>query len=302
MFPFRRIQGRAKVGKGGRTPGRSPESSTRTQSSRAWIPRARSALVTLGWCTALLGSALGAAVAVPALAARADTARPASRIEVRFVDAPSWMSPADLGPLEDLVRDELSGSPFDHDGLRIAADALRASGWFESISQIRRRSLDSVEVTGFWAEPAALVRDADGDHLIDTRGRLMPRSYLPGSAPAFPRIIGVRSPRPAVPGQRYGGDATAALALLRVLDGLPFRPQIAAVDLSRYPSDGTLSLLTSRDVRIHWGRPPDEARAAEVSTAQKIMYLQYLYDRDGRIDAVGQGEIDVTADYVGARP
>lgn len=250
----------------------------------------------------LVGGAVGAAIAVPALVARADQARPAEQISVHFVDAPSWMAPADLAPLEELVREQLSGSPFDHEGLRVAADGLFASGWFESISQVRRASLGEVEVLGVWVEPTALVRDKDGDHLIDARGRLLPRSYLPSSAPAFPRILGVTVPRPSAPGERYAGaEVPASLALLRAIEDRPFRPQIAAIDATNHRTDGALYLLSSREIRIRWGRAPGDGSAAEVPTQNKLTYLQFLYDRYGRIDAVGEGEIDLTGDYVGSR-
>jgi len=268
----------------------------------SWLTLARKGLTAFAWTTALLGAAVGAAIAVPSLVARADAARSSNGIAVQFVGAPSWMSPQDLAPLEELVREELSGSPFDHDGLRVAADGIRASGWFDSISQVRRASLSTVEVIASWVEPTALVHDSAGDHLIDSRGRLLPRSYLPSSAPSFPRIVGAHAARPPVPGQRYsGGEIEAALALLQAIDNRPFRTQISAVDLSRYRSDGSIVLITGRDARIRWGRAPGEGSAAEVPTHQKLAYLQFLYDHYGRIDALGDGELDLTGDYVGSR-
>lgn len=212
------------------------------------------------------------------------------------------MTPHDLAPLEEMVRDQLDGGPFDRDGLRVAADALRSSGWFVSISQVRRSALDAVEIHARWVEPTALVRDRDGDHLIDAEGRLLPRSYKPGAAPSFPRIEGVRAARPDSPGLRYaGGEVAAALALLAVIDDRPWRTQITAVDVSRHAREGVLDLRTSRDTVIHWGRPPGEPSPSEVPTRQKLAYLQFFYDRFGRIDAVGDGTLDVTGDYVGSR-
>ncbi|MBX3354904.1 MAG: cell division protein FtsQ [Phycisphaeraceae bacterium] len=266
------------------------------------LRRLRIAGIAAAWVAALVGGATVIVATVPSLVARADLARSSDGIRVNFVNAPVWMTPADLAPLEELVREQLSGSPFDQDGLRVAADALFATGWIETLSQVRRSALGAVEVRATWAEPAALVRDDDGDHLIDSRGRLLPRSYLPAAAPAFPRITGVRAPRPVAPGERYGGgEVTAALALLRVLDERPFRAQIASVDTSRYRDDGSLTLRTTRDAKLRWGRAPGEGSAAEVPTHQKLSYLQFLYDHYGRIDAVGDGELNLTGDFVGMR-
>lgn len=264
--------------------------------------RLRLALTATGWVAALVGGGVLAFVAVPALVARADTARSMNGIDVRFIDAPPWMSPADLAPLEELVREQLTGSPFDHDGLRIAADGLRASGWFEGLSQVRRASLSRVEVSGVWTIPTALVSDAEGEHLIDSNGRRLPRSYIRSAAPAFPRIVGYTGGRPAAMGERYSGtDIAAALSLLRAIDEYPFRNQVVAIDVSRHRLDGSLTLITNRDAKLRWGRPPGEGSAAEVPTRQKLAYLQFLFDHYGRIDAVGDGEIDLTGDYVGAR-
>lgn len=264
--------------------------------------RLRAVAISSAWTLAIVGAGIGAAIGVPALAARADRARPEGLIAIRFPDAPGWMTPQDLAPLEETVRDQLNGSPFDAEGLRVAADGLRASGWFEAIEQVRRTSLDSVEVRARWVEPTALVRDADGDHLIDGRGRLLPRSYRAGAAPAFPRIEGARSARPAAPGLSYrGGEIAAALALIESFSDRAWRGQVAVVDVSRYPSHGVLSLRTGRDTVIHWGRAPGETTAAEVPTRQKLSYLQFLYDHYGRIDAIGEGTLDVTGDFVGSR-
>lgn len=279
-----------------------PRPEARGRDDAALWRRARLGAAALAWTGALLGAGVGATIAVPALVARADTARPIGPIEVRFAAAPSWMTEQDLSPLVELVREQLTGSPFDQDGLRVAADALRASGWFESIAQVRRTALGEVEVTAAWVEPTALVRDRDGDHLIDGHGRRLPRSYLSSAAPAFPRVIGAQAPRPDAPGMKYsGGEVPAALALLRALDERPFRSQVAAIDVARHRTDGTLTLISTRDARLRWGHAPGEGTAAEVPTNQKLAYLQFLFDHYGRIDALGEGELDLTGDYVGSR-
>ncbi|MBM4112055.1 MAG: hypothetical protein FJ253_01575 [Phycisphaerae bacterium] len=262
----------------------------------------RTLALSAAWILAIGGAVLGASIGVPALAARADRARPEGTIRVHFPGAPNWMTPQDLAPLEETVRDQLTGSPFDQEGLRVAADGLRASGWFAAIEQVERTTLDSIEVRAVWVEPTALVRDPDGDHLIDAEGRLLPRSYRAGAAPAFPRIDGASAARPAAPGMRYkGGDVDAALAVIAAIADRPWSTQVAAIDVSRYRRDGVLSLRTGRDTVIHWGRAPGEPTAAEVPTRQKLSYLQFLYDHYGRIDAVGEGTLDVTGDFVGSR-
>ena len=109
------------------------------------------------------------------------------RIEVSFLDTPSWMTPTDLAPIQDLVAREAGISAYDRDGLVRAQSGLLASGWFEEVRQVRRIGSASLEVDATFADPIALVVDADGEHLLDSHARLLPRTYAPGTSPNLTR-------------------------------------------------------------------------------------------------------------------
>lgn len=221
------------------------------------------------------------------------------RIEVSFVDAPAWMTPADLAPLQDLVAREAGSSAYDRAGLERAHAALIATGWFQSVRQVRRESLSQLEVDGTFAEPTALVADSAGDHLIDSECRLLPRTYSTGAGPKLPRIVGARLARPARPGQLWvGADLFAGVELAKLVGTQRWRAQVAGVDVSAFQDQQTLTLLTSNGCRVKWGRALGSEASAEVPSEQKLRYLDLLHNQYGRIDGAGPQAIDLSVDYV----
>ena len=135
--------------------------------------------------------------------------------------------------------------------------ALLATGWFDDVIQVRRVNAGVIEVTTTFVHPAAVIRDADGDHLVDAAGRLLPRSYPHGGAIHPLVITGVHYDRPQRPGAAWeGADLTAALRLLRLVDSRDWRAQIAEIDATRYLAEETLVIRTDRGARIIWGSAP----------------------------------------------
>jgi hypothetical protein len=260
-------------------------------------------LVAGTWTSVIVAVAFGLALGVPALRAEALALRPEGPMRVVFEDRPTWMTDGDLSPLAELVDRPLSGSPMDRAGLAAAREALLASGWFEEIRQVRRTGSDEVSIEATWATPFAVIREDGYDYLVDMRGRLLPRCYKAGTAPrGFLRIEGARQPRPTSYGTPWpGDDVSAAMALARLIDERPWRSQIAWVDLSGVPTDGCLRLKTTRNCTIKWGRAPGREGAAEVPARQKLEYLGWLQDHQGRIDASCEDQIDLLNDYVGVR-
>ncbi len=240
------------------------------------------------------------AVAIPALRSSASDAR-THRIEVSFEQPPRWMGPEDLAPLQDAVAREVGTDPYDRAGLERARVMLEASGWFESVQQVRRTGHGGISVTGEFAQPTAIVADRDGDHLIDSEGRLMPRSYGHGTAPAITRITGVTLPRPSRAGEVWqGADLVAGLEMAKLVALQRWRAQIASVDVSQYRDHQTLALTTVGGCRLNWGRAPGAEAAAEVPASQKLRYISMLQTQYGRIDAAGPASIDLSVDYVGS--
>ncbi len=250
-------------------------------------------------------AAAGAAVAawafgVPRLEAYASAHQGAGALEVRFLQVPPWAQGELESALVAVAAREVDRDPLRREGLVAARQALLATGWFEEIRQVRRTSPSLVEVDGRLAVPSAVVRDgAGGDHLIDTRGCLLPRSYAEGGAGVFVAITGARLGRPGRFGEPWpGDDVAAAIQVLRLIQDRQWRKQIAEIDVSRFLGESSLALRTDRGCVIRWGRAPGAEGGAEVPAERKLEYLDYHYEQYGHVDRGFLRELDVTGDVV----
>lgn len=270
------------------------------------IPQTPKHVRTAGICAGWLCAAGIAAWAfgwwVPGLRHSAAAAIRDGRLEVVFSDVPRWMTAADIAPLQETVLREAGRGAYDQVGCAQARAALLDSGWFTSVSQVRRTGSGDIVIDAEFAVPFALVADGAGEHLIDVNGRLLPRSYLSGTAPAFPRIVGASVPRPARPGQVWmGADVAAGMGLAQLVESQRWRGQVVGIDVSQFKERHVMDLLTDTGCRIVWGRAPGEEAAVEVPAAQKLKYLAYLHESCGRVDAGCTRQLDLSVDYVGSR-
>ncbi len=255
-----------------------------------------------GWTVGAAGIAIALAVWVPKLIARAGSAPLRAPVRVTFADEPTWLPKEDRALLERGVVKSLDGSPFDQQGLAQAMAVAQHSGWFDTVTQVRRTDLDKVVVEGAWAVPFALVCDAQGEHLVDTKGRLLPRSYSAGQGPKLLRIQGVTLPRPAEWGTQWpGAEVPAAMQMAALINARDWKQQVAAVDLTAYAREGIVRLRTESGCEIVWGRAPGAETASEVPAVQKLAALQYAYDHFGRIDAGAAHVIDLRGDFTIAK-
>ena len=261
----------------------------------SWFPAAACGV-------ALGGVAIALALWVPKLFDQAHTAALASPIRVVLRDQPEWLPKDDRIAIERGVIKSLGASPFDRDGLVSARDAVARCGWYTNVAQVRRSDVDEVIVDGTWAIPFALVCDAAGEHLVDTRGRILPRNYPAGRGPKLLRISGVAMPMPAEYGSVWPGDeVAAALAMASLVADRPWRAQIAAVDVSGWAKDGLLRMRTDRGREIVWGRAPGKESATEVPAIQKLAAMQMAFDRSGRIEGGAPNVIDLRGDLTVTR-
>ena len=256
----------------------------------SWFPAAC-------WGMALGAVAAGLVVWVPRLLERTSSAPLPAPIRVVLRGEPAWLPRDERAAIERSVLKSIAASPFDQGGLVAARDAAAASGWLTTVTQVRRSDVDEVVVEGTWAVPFALVCDGTGEHLVDTRGRLLPRSYASGKGPRLLRITGVSQARPAQFGATWPGDeVAAALSMAAYFADRPWRSQVAGVDLSRWASDGLLRLRTDRGGEITWGRAPGREDATEVPASQKLGAMQLAFDRSGHIDGGAANALDLRGD------
>ena len=268
----------------------SGDSAPSTSRFPSWAPAA-------AWGVALGAVAATLVVWVPRLVERTATAPLPAPIRVVFADQPAWLPKDERIAIERSIVKSIATSPFDQDGLAAARAAAASSGWLTQVAQVRRSDVDEVVVEGTWAVPFALVCDADGEHLVDTKGRLLPRTWPAGKGPKLLRISGVTMPRPAQLGSVWPGDeVAAALSMAALVADRPWRTQIAGVDLSNWASDGLLRLKSDRGCEIVWGRAPGKESASEVPASQKLAALQLAWEKGKHIDAGAREALDLRGD------
>jgi hypothetical protein len=257
-------------------------------------------LAVLAWLGAIGGLATAWATYVPGLrqcASERNAAR--SRVFVRFLNPPKWVHGELEAQLVYTVQANVTPDPLDRTGLVAARESLAHTGWFEHVNQVRRVTSHLVTVDAEFANPYAVIRDREGDHLIDDHGRLLPLAFDAGEADGkFISIVGARFDRPAQAGQPWEGtDIAAAMRLLHTLYEQPWWQQVASIDVSSYMTDQSLTLVTDRGCLITWGRIPGEEMAAEVPSSRKLDYMQHHYARYGHIDR-GFTTLDIRTDTV----
>lgn len=248
----------------------------------------------VGWSLGVPRLAPYAAAASPVAGS---TGEPPPPLLVVFRDLPKWIEGEPQFDLEQRVRREVGHDQLDRDALVRARESLVASGWFESVAQVRRTSRDRVDVIGTFAEPAALVRHSERDWLIDGNARLLPISWDAGHGPALAVIVGAGFAAPRAAGDTWpGNDLVAGLGVLAVVDRQPWARQVQAIDVSGFARERSIKLLTDRGSVIRWGHAPGTERAAEVSASMKLDFLDHHYRRYGHIDGGLAGELDITQD------
>lgn len=205
----------------------------------------------------------------------------------------TWVPQPERQALEELAAAALAGDVdrFSADPIDRVGRAMGSSGWFTGQPRVRRAPGGIVEVDGLWRTPAAVVRQQGVDQLISWDGFPMPVTATAGST-RFPVIEGAAVPAPKGPMGTVdyasawpGEDIAASLELLGLALRQPWAGQVAGVDLSRFPSERSLILLTTQGTRVVWGGRASRPALGEVSTEQKLAHLTELYTRSRRIDA-----------------
>ena len=250
-------------------------------------PRTVIGLRAAGW-TVLAGLLVaGGLMGIPTLKQRAEARNLAldDSIEVRFVGGPSWFDDDDLrAGLADTVRSAIGDdrATIRDAGLRRALAGLERTGWFERVTQIRWIDPTTVAVEAEWVVPVALVDGTlvGGERrafLVDSEGRRLELDYPIGAAglPELLRIKGASEVVPPAPGERWGDDVDAALALHRVIHDAPWYDLVRSIDTRRHATDREVELHTDRST-IVWGSPPGEWTLAENTDQDKILIVEQL--------------------------
>ena len=256
-------------------------------------------LLPAAWVLSIAGVITLWIMGVPRLQAYATQSQYESEIEIRFDERPAWIKDEIQATLMRTAGANLTGDPLRQDDLALIRVALLNTGWFRNITQVRRVNPTLIQISAEFAQPYAVVRDFEGDHLVDIDGRLMPRTFPIGGSAKLTPIVGSHYDKPLNPGQFWQGtDITAALDLLTYISEADWNKQVAAIDVANYSANQPMKIITDSGCEIIWGRGPGEAIAAEVTTEQKLAYLDYHYREYGHIDRGFPNRLDISGPVV----
>lgn len=241
-----------------------------------------------------------------------------SRDSLRLVAGPEWMTPAILAELD--VTRELPErfSLLDPTIAARVAGAYERCVWVERVESVVKRDPrvagngPPLEVRLKFRRPVAFVQVSgrDGFYLVDGRAVRLPGVYREPKLGEVRLLVimGCREPPPE-PGRLW---TTPALESgVRVADAVQSRREkfgLTTVDVSNFggrrdPRDTEVALYTENHTRIKWGKAPtpEAERLQEKSPAEKVGYLDFVYDRlEGRVDGV-LAYIDIPNETIGRR-
>jgi hypothetical protein len=217
----------------------------------------------------------------------------------------TWLPESIKRNLIETVTLRLSPDPFDADSLDEAQWALRQSGWFPAPGPtLTRKPGGVVEITGPWRAPAAVVRVGSVEHLVASRGELLPPEYRAGTAWPIRVIEGPWAGPPTDsagirrPGEAWvGGDVQAGLDLLALLRIGGGWAHVAGIDVSGFLEDNMLVIRTTEGAEIAWGGSPGSNTPGEQPDAEKLRRFTALLSNSAWVNA-GRPRVDLYTPYV----
>ncbi len=275
------------------------------------------------------GVVIGAGLGIPALGRNA-----AGRISTESRTVQVWLTPPSGMPAEtfDRVMDRAvaayeqtsrelgAAEALSPEPLRAVQEAMAATGWAADTPRVSRRRPTTVEgdetaarrndvvISMAWRKPVAVVRSSAfqvgarpglRDTAVDANADVLPMSGPPESYPGLKVILNpsrLPNPKdgsdtnPSWPGQ----DIRDAIALLALLSGEQFAPQIAGIDLAEHADGRRLLIVTTTGGRAVWGAPPggEGVYRGEVTDEKKLANLRGLVEATGQLDG-GQERIEI---------
>ena len=230
---------------------------------------------------------------------------------------PAWMSDARAIQIINSVRPAGTHSAFDRQLLADTAAILQHNPWVKQVNQVRRAygqsPGDTLEIDCEYRAPIALVHWKDYYWLVDGEGVKLPEQFTADQLPRMLigvdrklnlRIIEGVSEPPVESGQAWRGeDLVAGLDLVKILYGRSYVEEITRIDVANFggridPKEAQLVLITKYDTQVRWGRPVNAKDFfIEVSTTQKLKYLEEVYAEFHRVDG-GRPWIDIRLDKI----
>ncbi|XAM01439.1 hypothetical protein OT109_08590 [Phycisphaeraceae bacterium D3-23] len=235
-------------------------------------------------------------------------ARPVVADDIAFRETPQWLTPAEINHMRTEIAELIGPGPMQRDGLKAAADWLRAQPHIvKELRQVHRTPQGVIVIDADFRQPAAVLRmfnrgawvDAeDGHHVIDDAGYRLygPVPLADVDHLGLPLILGVDSsyrPRDEQGEFQFqGNEVPAALALIEALKGEPVLGVIESISVNSRDKKERIRLVLTVAVRppgavepvactIVWGLPPGHPDAiVEAEVRTKITALNALVTLD----------------------
>ena len=241
-----------------------------------------------------------------------------SRDGLRLVKSPDWAAPSALADLD--VAGELPErfSLLDPTLCERLARAYEKCIWVERVERIVKRdprvpsSGPPLEVRLRFRRPIAFVQVAgrNGFYLVDTQGVRLPGVYQEPVLGDLRLLVitGCQASVPS-PGDAWSDSSLqAGVHVAAAVEPIRQKFRLVTVDVSnvggrRDPRDAEIALFTANHTRIKWGKAPTPQAALlqEKTLAEKVAYLDFVYDRlGGRVDGV-LSYVDIPNEVVGRR-
>jgi len=196
----------------------------------------------------------------------------------------TWLNETEQDRLNALASAHLTPDPFDAQSLEETQSALYQTGWLRQPPRIERKPGGVIAIEGDWRLPAAVVRSDQWDRLVARDGSLLPIRYPVHGSGDLPVIVNTYTgpPRTADGADAYGatwpgGDVAAAIALFDLLRQSDRYSSVSAIDVSRYVTEGLLTIVTNNGGQVVWGAAPGAGAPGEVRDAVKLSRFEKLF-------------------------
>ena len=212
---------------------------------------------------------------------------------INLADAPPW--------LDKLVRQRLCqqvSASLQHDSLVgvslvRSVRALEQNPWVRKVHRLRQERNGTVTVLADYRQPVAMVDGGHGYHRVDAHGVQLPGLFIHSKLESLGMllIVGVEASPPGEGLHWPGDDLSAALALVKVMEGQPYRKQIKYIDASLRDRRERVRLAivtTKKNGCVRWGLAPGINDPVEQDTPTKLRRVATVYRKYGDIGADGR--------------
>ena len=208
---------------------------------------------------------------------------------------PEWI-PSDIRA-EVLRNASLEGriSALEEDALPRIAAAFSLHPWVEKVRRLAKRAPARVVVELEYRRPVLMVETPAGLLPVDARGILLPSDdFSPVERAGYPRLVGVNSVPPVMPGEPWGDARVVGAAEIAAAIGSAWQelrlsciaPSILAGSAAP-PGEPVYTLVTAEGVKAVWGCAPGVNAPGEPPPAEKIARLRQYLRASSVLDSPG---------------